>query len=170
MDRTIETERLILRPLAPEDADDVFEWVSDPVVNKYMPYSLYRDVSEARAWISSLKDEDDNNFGFCLKSTEKVIGSGSVTFDESRNAYEIGYNLNRKYWGNGYATEAAKAMIQWAYSNLGARDFCANYATANAGSGNVLSKCGFQFERYGHYSRFDGSETFNATFCVMHLK
>lgn len=165
MEKIIETERLILRPLTSEDAKDVFEWVSDPIVNKYMPYSLYQSVSEVEAWISSLK-EADNEFAFCLKSTGKVIGSGSISFDDNRNAYELGYNFNREYWGKGYATEASKAMIQWAYSNLGARDFGSNHANANTASGNVIKKCGFQFERYGQYSRFDGSETFDASFYV----
>lgn len=169
MNREIETNRLLLRPLVPADAEDVFEWVSDPIVNKYLPYSLYHEVREVNAWISSL-EEAENEFAFCLKSTGKVIGSGSISFDESRNAYELGYNLNRAYWGKGFATEAAKAMIQWAYSSLGARDFCTNHATANTASGNVIRKCGFQFERYGHYSRFDGSETFDASFYVMHLE
>lgn len=169
MERLISTQRLILRPLVQEDADDVFEWVSDPIVNRYMPYSLYHDVNEAKAWISSL-EEEENNFAFCLKSTGKVIGSGSITFDESRNAYELGYNLNRTYWGKGFATEASKAMIQWAYTNLEARDFCSNHATANVASGKVIKKCGFRFERYGQYSRFDGSEIFDASFYTMHLE
>ena len=42
--RRIETERLILRPLTTEDADDVFEWVGDTIVNRFMPYNLYANV------------------------------------------------------------------------------------------------------------------------------
>jgi ribosomal-protein-alanine N-acetyltransferase len=168
VNRTIETPRLLLRPLALEDAEDVFEWVSDPIVNRYMPYALYRHVSEVKDWILSL-DEKENTFAFVLRETGKVIGSGSVSFDEHRNAYKLGYNLNRAYWGKGYATEASRAMIQWAYSQLGARDFCANHATVNIASGNVMRKCGLSFERYGHYARFDGSETFDAAFYRLHL-
>lgn len=169
MNRTIETERLLLRPLAVNDAGDVFEWAGDPVVNTYLPYALYRDVSEVTAWISSL-EEDENEFAFCLRSTGKVIGSGSISFDPHRNAYDLGYNLNRSYWGRGYATEAARAMIRWAYDTLGARDFCTSHANANTASGNVIHKCGFQFERFGQYSRFDGSETFDASFYTLHLE
>ena len=168
MNRIIQTERMILRPINKNDAKDIFEWVSDPVVNKYMPYSLYENIGQVEEWIESLVEEE-NNFVFELKDTKKVIGSGSITFEPSRNAYELGYNLNRNYWGNGYASEASKAMIKWAYATLGARDFCSNHATANMASGNVIKKCGFKFERYGQYSRFDGSETFDATFYTMHL-
>jgi len=167
MDYRIETERLILRPLQVSDSADVFEWVGDPVVNRYMPYPLYQTEEQAREWIAQIKPED-HEFAFSLKSTGKVIGAGSIGLNEER-VYEIGYNLNRSYWGKGYATEAAKAMIQWAYQQLGAREFAASHATANAASGNVLRKCGFQFVRYGQYSRFDGSETFDATFLSLHL-
>ena len=168
MNRRIETERLILRPLTVNDVEDVFEWVGDPIVNRYMPYSLYENLEQVRKWITSLED-NKNVFGFCVKESGKVIGSGSIAFDPERNAYELGYNINRAFWGNGYATEASKAMIHWAYRELGAREFCANHATANVASGNVIRKCGFLFEHYGQYSRYDGSETFDATFYVMHL-
>ena len=168
MKRIIETERLILRPLTVSDAKDVFEWVGDPIVNRFMPYPVYESIDQVERWISSLNN-CKNEFGFCLKDTGKVIGSGSITFDSDKNAYELGYNINRAFWGNGYATEASKAMLQWAYQELGARDFCAAHATANVASGNVIKKCGFQFEQKGQYSRYDGSETFDATFYTMHL-
>ena len=60
-------------------------------------------------------------------------------------------------------------MIEWAYTALGARDFCCNHANANEASRNVICKCGFTFDRFGQYPRFDGSETFDASFYVMHL-
>ena len=146
----------------------MFEWVSDPIVNRYMPYSVYHDVEKVKEYIASL-EEDANEFAFCLKDTGKVIGAGGISFTPERNAYELGYNLNRKYWGKGYATEAAKALIRWAHDELGAHEFCANHANANSASGNVLKKCGFQFDHYGQYSRFDDSETFDASFYILHL-
>ena len=168
MSHIIETERMILRPLAREDAGDVLQWVGDPIVNRYMPYSLYQDIGQVEAWISSIQPED-NEFGFSLKSTGKLIGAGAVCYCKERSAYNLGYNLNRSFWGNGYATEAAKALVAWAYHTLGARDFAANHALANTASGNVIRKCGFTFERYGQYSRLDGSETFEAAYYSLHL-
>ena len=165
--RRIETERLLLRPLTLDDADAVFEWAGDPVVNRYMPYPVHGSVRDAEKWISSLGDK--NEFCFCLKDSGKVIGAGSVVYDGACDAYELGYNLNRRYWGMGYATEAAGALIQWARENLGAHDFIGCHATANKASGNVLRKCGFQFERYGKYGRYDGSEIFEASYYTLHL-
>lgn len=114
-----------------DDAQDVFEWAGDPLVNKYMPYPLHKDIRETEEWIGTLGEK--NEFCFCLKETAKVIGSGSISFDEESGLYELGYNLNRRYWGKGYATEASKAMIGWAHEQLHARDFF--YAACQSESG-----------------------------------
>ncbi len=165
--RIIETERLMLRPISIDDAHDVFEWASDPVVNKYMPYPLHKNVCQAEEWISSLSDK--NEFVFCLRNSGEIIGGGSMSYKEEYKAYELGYNLKRKYWGLGYATEASKAMIQWAYENLGVRDFFARHANANHASRNVIIKCGFQFEQYGELEKYDGSEIFEASYYKLHI-
>ena len=164
----IETDRLILRPLRVEDAEDVFQWVGDPVVNRYMPYPVYETVEQAKKWIRSIRP-GQHEFGFELKETGKVIGAGSVHLNPEENAYELGYNLNRAYWGRGYATEAARAMINWAHDVLGVHDFVASHATANAASGKVILKCGFSFVKYGQYGRYDGSEIFDASFYRLHM-
>lgn len=65
MEKRIETERLLLRPLEQRDAADVFEWVSDPIVNRFMPYALYDNIGQVEQWIASIKDED-NIFAFWL--------------------------------------------------------------------------------------------------------
>ena len=169
MNRIIETERLTLRPLIPDDAGDVFEWAGDPIANRFMPYPAYMEEAAVRRWIESLVLEN-NEFGFVLKSTGKVIGSGSVRFDEQLQAYVFGYNLNRAYWGNGYATEAAKAMIGWARRELGARDFAAVYADANTASGRVIEKCGLTFSHHTNYGKFDGSEVFEASVMEAHFE
>lgn len=169
MEKRIETERLLLRPLEQRDAADVFEWVSDPIVNRFMPYALYDNIGQVEQWIASIKDED-NIFAFCLKDTGKVIGSGDVGFDGEKNMFHLGYNLNRAFWGNGYATEAARGMIRWAHTECGARNFFTQHANANTASRNVILKCGFQFEHYGQYSRFDGSETFDASCYTLHIE
>lgn len=165
--KVIETERLLLRPLTANDANDVFEWVSDPVVNTYMSYNLYTSVKDAETWISSIKG-DNHVFAFVLKKENKVIGSGSICFQSDSNAYELGYNLNKNYWNKGYTSEASLAMIQWAYEELGVRDFVANHANANVASAKILLKCGFKFSHYGQYSKYDGSETFDASYYFMH--
>lgn len=164
----IETERLILRPITIDDAYDVYEWGSDPMVNRYMPYPLHENVHQAEEWINSLAGK--NEFVFCLKDSGEVVGGGSMSYHEKYKAYELGYNLKRKHWGAGYATEAAKALIQWAYQELGVHDFFARHAKANHASEHVIKKCGFQFKEYGKMEKYDGSEIFEMSYYMLHIE
>mgnify|MGYP004567458269 FL=1 len=166
--RRIETRRLVLKPITQEDAPAVFAWASDPEVNRYMPYPLHKSIEQTRAWIASLTPEM-LEFGFYRKENGQLIGTGGVGKNEE-GAHTLGYNLRRDAWGHGYATEAAQAMLAWAYHSLGVRDFALGHAVLNTASGNVARKCGFQLTHYGQYSRFDGSETFDAAFYELHLK
>lgn len=168
MNRVIHTERLLLREMTLDDAEDVFMWVSNPKVNRYLPYSVYTDIEEVKKWIASLEKEK-NEFGFELKDTGHLIGAGSVNLLEN-DMYEIGYNFKESMWNKGYATEAVQAMITWAKDHLHARHFLAIYANSNIASGKVLLKCGFTFDRFGEYATYDGSETFPASFYVLHLE
>lgn len=166
----LETERLLLRPLALEDAEAAFIWLSDERVNKFMPYSIYTDIEDAKRWIGSLKAETSYHFGFVLKENNLLIGSGDIGYNPREKAWEFGYNIRYDYWKKGLATEAAKGMIKFAYDSFGARDFTSNHAVDNPASGNVIEKCGLKFQRYGEYKKFDGSQTFKARFYQAHLE
>ena len=99
MERRIETERLILRPIGVEDAPAVFVWASDPEVNRYMSYPLHRDLSETEAWIASIRPED-LEFGFYRKEDGLLIGTGGVG-KGGDGLHHLGYNLRRDVWGDG---------------------------------------------------------------------
>ena len=166
---TIETDRLLLRALSPEDAEAAFAWCGDPRVNRYMPYSLYTRVEDVRAWLTGAADAQWE-FGFVRKSDGLLMGSGGVSPGENPgDPWEVGYNLRRDCWGRGYATEAARAMIGFAFRTFGVRDFSANHARANGASGHVMRRCGMVFDHEGEYARFDGSEVFPADFYRLHL-
>ena len=165
----INTGRLFIRPFRPSDAEDVFEWRSDPEVNRFMPYPCDGSVDEVRQrigeWIA-----DNDKYAIELKSTGKVIGDISLEWSEKDNAYEIGYNINRSFWRNGFATEAVRGIIDWACGKLEARDFTAFYAKENGASGRVLEKCGFIQENTGQYSRDNGNIVFEALFVRLHIE
>ena len=133
-----------------------------------MPYPLHKSIEDTRAWIASITP-DMLEFGFCRKDSGQLIGTGGVGKNEE-GVHTLGYNLRHDAWGYGYATEAAQAMLAWAYHSLGVRDFVLDHAVLNTASGNVARKCGFQLTHYGQYSRFDGSEMFDAAFYELHLK
>ena len=108
-----ETERLIIRPLVPEDAEAAFRWCGDPDVNTYMIYPLYHRVEDVRTWLESRDTDDPDNFdeGIVLKSTGELIGSGGMRYHPERNAWEIGYNIRKDQWGNGYVVEYLTALM-----------------------------------------------------------
>ena len=167
---TLETDRLILRPLTVADADAVFVWAGDPKVNRFMSYTLYTDVEQVRQWLRSVEqaEEGDYDFGFVRKSNGLLIGTGGV-YDNGDGSWEFGYNLRHDCWGQGYATEAAKALIAFAHKELGAKVFVSDHAVDNPASGRVMEKCGLMFQNYGEYSKADGSETFRAKYYRMEL-
>lgn len=165
----IETERLILRPLTTDDAEAEFVWLSDPIVNRYMPYSLYTNVADVVKWLEfASSTEDELHFGFVRKADGLLIGAGSIgPKNPETGAWEFGYNFRRDAWNQGYATEATRAMIDLARREYGVRVFNAGHAIANPASGRVMEKCGLHFDHFGEYSRFDGSETFPAKFWTL---
>ena len=92
----LETERLTLRPLTVNDAETVFaNWTSDPDVAKFMRWELHKNISETQEWLAAEEEliESDSvyNWGFVLKETGELIGSGGLVFIDSKGMYELGY-------------------------------------------------------------------------------
>ena len=99
----INTERLLLRPLKIADAEDVFEWVSDERVSRYMVYTTYTDIEQVRKWLAFVEqDTSTYNFGFERISDGKLIGSGDIGFNSLKGCWKFGYNFRYDCWGMGY--------------------------------------------------------------------
>ena len=165
----LETDRLILRALSPDDADAAFVWLSDPIVNRFLRYPRYTSTEQARAWLSSVSDRP-YDFGFVRKSDGFLMGCGGIYPPATPGEpWELGYNLRHDCWNRGYATEAAKALLRYAHDVHGVHDFIARHAVGNPASGRVMEKCGFVYDHDGEYSRFDDSETFKTRNYKLHL-
>lgn len=168
---TIETERLILRPLTVADADAVFVWAGDPEVNRFMSYPRHTDIEQTREWLRSVEEapEGDLEFGFVRKSDGLLIGSGGA-YRRDDGSWTVGYNLRRDCWRQGYAAEATRAILDFAHEKFGAKVFVTDHAVDNPASGRVMEKCGMVFDHFGEYSKLDGSVTFPAKFYRLELK
>lgn len=154
----IKTRRLLLRPLTVYDAGEVFEWVSDERVSRYMVYTTYKSIAQVKEWLTFVeKDTSTYNFGFERLQDGKLIGSGDIGRDSKSGYWGFGYNLRYDCWGNGYATEATKAMIEYVHGNFGAVHFVSSHAAPNTASGHVMEKCGLHFTGYGEFQKLDGS-------------
>lgn len=146
----IETSRLILRFMDPKDTHDIFLNInSDKEVLKYF-IDRYVEKEEEMTLDKVIKFCLDNQryfFAIELKETHEVIGmilqcSGtSATFNNS----EIGYAIGRKYWNQGYVTEAFKAMIDFVFST-GVHKVVASHFVGNNASKRVIEKCGLIYE------------------------
>jgi len=160
---TIETERLILRPISADDAEAVFEWTGDERVARYMIYSVHDSIEVTRQWLRTLPElENEYTWGFVRKSDGKLIGSGSIRYRTDEKRWSFGYNIRYDCWNMGYTTEAALRMIEYVREKHGAEDFAAEHAADNPASGRVIEKCGLHFVGYGEYTSFDGKKTFRS--------
>ncbi len=139
-----ETERLILRRYREDDVQDLFEYLSDREVVKYEPYQpmTLEEVKENLEW----RIGTEEMVAVELKKSHKMIGNvylGKRDFE----ALELGYVFHRKYWGNGYAVESCKALIQRAFSN-GVHRIYAECDPDNEHSWKLLEALGFQREAH----------------------
>ena len=162
----IETERLILRPLEPDDAEAVFRWGGDPAVNKYMIYPLYHRAEDVRTWLESRNPDDPDVYdeGIVLKETGELIGSGGLTWHPERNAWEIGYNLRADQWGHGYTVEMLNALIAHIRKTRPVDAIDGIFAAENSKSRRVMEKMGMTYFLDTSFDKLDGSETFPAKY------
>lgn len=163
----IETERLILRPLSIQDAEAIFErWTSDDKVSKYVRWSTHKNVNETMDWLrmeeQNIESDSMYQWGFELKESKYLFGGGGLHYNDAEDVFELGYNIMQKYWNQGYTTEAAKAIINYAIKELNAKEFIAWHAVENPASGRIIEKCGFQYEKNAIHTKFDGVTSFEA--------
>lgn len=163
-DIRIETPRLLLRRITPEDYREAFRWGGDPRVTRYMLYSTYEKAEDMIPYLQSLDLESETAFEFIFlsKQTGKPVGAGGIRLVSEDGVWTFGYNLIYEHWHKGYATEAAKAMIEFAKEKCGARIFEAEFAEENPASGRVMEKCGLTFHRNATYTKVGTDITFPA--------
>ncbi len=161
----LETERLWLRELEPEDAPHIFELDSDPEVHTYLgrqPITQLQQASDAIAFIRQQDVEKGiGRWAVIEKSTNAFLGwSGlkliSGPMHGQQDFYELGYRFMKKYWGKGYATETAQALVQYGFEVLNQTQLFAITDTGNDNSRKVLEKAGLRFVDYFMH---DGEET-----------
>lgn len=139
-----ETERLILRRYREEDLQDLFEYLSDAEVVKYEPYKplTLEETRENLAWRMGTEEM----IAVEHRDSHKMIGNvymGKREFE----TLEIGYVFNRTYWGQGYARESCKALLERAFSG-GIHRVYAECDPCNPGSWKLLEALGFHREAH----------------------
>ena len=150
----IETDRLILRSFVETDAEDVFEYLYEPLVNCFACMKL-DTVEEAKAEIAKRANETEYYFAIVLKETGKVIGEINA-YPENMEPHQDEnivldnfspcWMLNKDYHGKGYAYEAAYAFFDYLFNEKGARRIYAYTEDYNISSQKLCEKLGMRRE------------------------
>jgi len=159
----LETERLILRAPRISDAADVLVFRGDPIVQKYDD-PIIHTVEEAETFINELLDEYRTQEGISwaveLKDQGIVIGCfGLHHWNQYHRRAEAGYGIGQAYWGQGYGSEALKAMLQYGFETMNLNRIYAGTIADNYESVRLLERNGFQREgtRRKHSWEDDGA-------------
>ena len=150
---TVETARLVLRPLAIADAADVqrlagaFE-LAEMTVNIPHPY----EDGMAEAWIQTHAESNargaDVTFAITRKEDGVLLGAISLMGIKPGHMAEMGYWIGVEYWGRGFCTEAGQAVIGYGFEHLDLKRIHAHHFSRNPASGRVMQKLGMSHE--GH--------------------
>ena len=149
---TLETERLIIRPMRIFDAFDMYEYARLPETSKFLTWSPHVDIEYTKNYLAFVIGKYNSgefyDWAVTLKNDEnKMIGTcGFSRIDFSNNVGEIGYVINPDYHGKGYATEAAKKIIEFGFDKLDFNRIEAKYISDNLASLAVMKKCGMTYE------------------------
>lgn len=142
-----ETERLLLRPPESRDAPYFAEALSDYSVAKNMvavphPFTLLDGEAFVADRIAKRAKGEAYSFAIVVKPTGRTIGAITLTLTEG--AYKLSYWLARPFWNKGFATEAARKALSFAFHDLKADRVLASWFADNPASGHVLNKLGFE--------------------------
>lgn len=149
----LETERLILRKFEESDAERMFLMDSNPEVMKYIGVPTLSDISESQNAIRMIRQQyAENGIGRLAvieKESNLLIGwSGLKLLTQEingyNNVYDLGYRFLPEYWGKGYASESAKASLDFGFNGLKIDIIYAHAHSGNLASNEILRKLGFR--------------------------
>ena len=166
---TIEAGRVRLRRLEENDVDALYEIFSDPEVMRYWSRPPMTGRNEAEQLLAEIGESFRSRalyqWGVALGDTNRVIGTCTLFhLDAANRRAEIGYALNRGYWGRGYGHEAIGALIDYAFRTLGLHRLEADVDPRNVASVRALERLGFMKEGYLRERWHVGGEIQDALF------
>tara|TARA_Y100001970_G_C14193779_1_gene836914 strand:- start:1568 stop:2083 length:516 start_codon:yes stop_codon:yes gene_type:complete len=147
--KEIRTERLLIKTPEIDDKFELTQLINDKDVIKSLseipfPYT----IRHAEEFIERSQEEvlKHESYNFMIFHDRKMLG-GIGLRDFNENSCELGYWLGKKYWGNGFASEAVNGILDFGFDQLNLEEIYAAYKIGNEGSKRVLTKCGFEFYR-----------------------
>lgn len=146
--RELTTERLYLRRIREDDAQRIFDcWASKPEVARYLTWPAHESVETTKmvmaGWLKAYEDPACLRYGIEILATGELIGMIDVV-GYHHGKPVIGYCSGPAYWGNGYMTEALRALVQELFA-LGHEEIVIEAVQENIGSNRVIEKAGFTY-------------------------
>jgi len=147
----LETKRLILRKVTPDDARDMFEYASDPEVTRYLTWEPHRSIEDSINYLKSVvqryEKKEVSEWGIVYRENNKFIGTcGYMKLLPAHARAEMAYALSREYWNKGIMTEAVKEVIRFGFEEMKLNRIEATCMVRNVASQRVMEKCGMSFE------------------------
>jgi RimJ/RimL family protein N-acetyltransferase len=139
------TERIDLTELVPSDAAELFALNADPEVVRYTGDGPFASVEAARDFLAAYRDYRAYGYGrWAMRRREDGVFLGwcGLKYLADTCETDLGYRLHRRYWGQGYATEAGRVCVDHGFGRLGLSRLVARVMEANRASIRVLEKCG----------------------------
>mgnify|MGYP001627193752 CR=1 FL=1 len=150
----LETPRLYLREITPDDAENAYNLNKDREVIKYTGDDAFESVAAARAFLENYKDYKQYGYGrwaVVLKDNDTFLGWCGLKYNADIDEVDLGYRFAQQYWGKGYATESAKACLEYGFGKLNLTSIIARANHENTASINVMKKLGMQFDKTGDF-------------------
>jgi ribosomal-protein-alanine N-acetyltransferase len=145
---TLHTKRLLLRPFQSGDVDDALAYRDDELFAKFLPHIPQPFTrKDAEAFVARNMSEPWSLFPtFAVVLNGTVIGTTNLSIDEKSRTAMLGYALGRAWWGRGFATEAALAVMEWGFASFALVRMWASTDLRNHQSQRVMQKIGMQRE------------------------
>lgn len=146
---TIVTERLLLRPIAMSDAQEIYAYCCRDEVTKFVRFETHKSLEETEAFIASILSNDERGmvWTIVLPDSNKVVGTiGCHNIAIEHKKLEIGYALSNDYWNKGITTEAVAGLIKTIFEQTLINRIEALAMIANPASSKVMEKAGMKFE------------------------
>jgi [ribosomal protein S5]-alanine N-acetyltransferase len=144
----IESERLILRPLNIDDAIYFYELNNDPDVIQYtgdIPFESKKEAYDFLQNYDQFKKYKTGRMAVIRKQDNGFLGWCGIKFDPPSGEYDLGFRFFKKYWNQGYASEAAIASLKYGFENLNIDLILGRAMEQNLASIKVLEKCGMKY-------------------------
>lgn len=147
---TIVTERLVLRSLRREDTQDYYDRIgSSAAVTKYMTFHPHTSLADSEASMEKTfaryARRESYRWGITLRGDDRIIGVFDLLgLDREKDSCTFAYMIGEQWWGRGYGTETARAVLDFAFREMEVRTVAVDHFAENPASGAVMRKVGMR--------------------------